>query len=224
MLHHFTLLRSLSLDFCPSILHIYSTFSVYIICTLSEGTMEKDLIIRCLRCGQKNRIHHDHIGDTPLCGRCNAHLDELILRCLACGTRNIVREDRLHDRPRCGKCRVPLYQGYADDIGDRNFVEEVLSFPGPVLMCCWAPWCSSNRVMIPILNELGRKYAGGVKIAKLNIYDNPEIVEQYNITSTPTLLFYREGTIIKRTEGEKRLDEIEDLLLSIIKENVEGSG
>lgn len=186
--------------------------------------MGKDLIIRCLRCGQKNRIHHARIGDTPLCGTCGAYLDELILRCLACGTKNIVREDRLHDRPICGKCGVPLYQGYADDIGDKNFVEEVISFPGPVLMCCWAPWCSSNRVMIPILNELGRKYAGGVKIAKLNIYENPKIVEQYKITKTPTLLFYRDGTVIKRIEGEQKLKELEEILRNIITEHMENSG
>jgi len=186
--------------------------------------MEKELIIRCLRCGQKNRIDRTHIGDEPLCGTCGAHLDELILRCLACGTRNIVREDRLHDKPICGKCRVPLYQGYADDIGDRNFIEEIISFPGPVLMYCWAPCCSSIRTMIPILNELGRRYAGGVKIARLNIYESPKIAEQYNITKTPTLLFYRNGCLVKRIEGYKRQDEIEDLLRHIVKENLKDSG
>jgi thioredoxin 2 len=178
--------------------------------------MEKELVIRCLRCGQKNRIRQDRVGDTPLCGRCNAHLDELILRCLACGTRNIVREDRLHDRPICGKCGVPLYQGYADDISDDTFVEEVISFPGPVLMCCWAPGCSSTRAMIPVLNKLGRKYAGGVKIGKLNIYENPRIAERYAITATPTFLFYREGTVIKRLEGEQQQDVIENILRDIV--------
>lgn len=186
--------------------------------------MKKDLIIRCLRCGQKNRIQRARIGDTPLCGACGTHLDELILRCLACGAKNIVREDRLHDRPICGKCGVPLYQGYADDIKDETFDEEIISFPGPVLMCCWAPWCSSNRVMIPILNELGRKYAGGVKIAKLNIYENPKVVEQYKITKTPTLLFYKDGTVIKRIEGEQKPKELEEILRNIIREHMEESG
>lgn len=174
------------------------------------------LVIRCLRCGQKNRIRQDRMGDTPLCGRCNAHLDELILRCLSCSTRNIVREDRLHDRPICGKCGVPLYQGYADDIRDDTFVEEILSFPGPVLMYCWAPGCSSTRAIIPVLNRLGRKYAGGVKIARLNTYESPRTAEQYGINATPTFLFYRDGRVIQQLEGAQTQDVIEHILQDIV--------
>lgn len=180
-----------------------------------------DLIIRCLRCGQKNRIHRDRISDEPMCGRCGAHLDELILRCLACGTKNIVREERLHHRPICGKCHAPLYQGYADDISDSNFDTEVLAFPGPVIMCCWAPWCSSTRIMIPILNKLGRKYAGGVKFAKLNMYENQQIAAQFDIKKTPTILFFKQGKLVHRMEGETTQEDLEENIQKIIREIVD---
>lgn len=180
-----------------------------------------DLIIRCLRCGQKNRIRRDRMNDEPMCGRCGAHLDKLILRCLACGTKNIVKEERLHHRPICGKCGVPLYQGYADDISDNNFDNEILAFPGPVIMCCWAPWCSSTRTMIPILNELGRKYAGGVKVAKLNTYDNQRIVTEYEIKKTPTLLFFKNGKLVHRMEGETTKENLEKSIHAIIREIVD---
>lgn len=176
-----------------------------------------DLIIRCLRCGQKNRILKHQLSNKLICGRCGARLDELILRCLACGTKNIVSEERLHDRPACGRCGVPLYQGYAADISDNTFNNEVITFPGPVLVYCWAPWFDSNRAVIPILNQLAPKYAGGVRIAKLNIYENPLIAAKYNIEDTPTLLLFRNGELVNTITGVSTREELEGHIQSIMK-------
>jgi len=178
---------------------------------------KNDLIIRCLRCGQKNRIRKHQLSNKLICGRCGARLDELILRCLACGTKNIVSEERLHDRPVCGRCGVPLYQGYAVDIFDNTFNNEVITFPGPVLVYCWAPWFDSNRTVIPILNQLAPKYAGGVKIAKLNIYENPRITAEYNIEDTPTLLLFRNGKLVNTVTGVSTKEELERHIQSIVK-------
>ena len=66
-------------------------------------------IVRCLRCGQKNRIFRDRLKDRPVCGRCGFPLDELIVQCLHCGAKNRVPEDRLQDLPLCARCKMPLY-------------------------------------------------------------------------------------------------------------------
>ncbi|HOO91173.1 MAG TPA: hypothetical protein PLA74_10165 [Syntrophales bacterium] len=66
-------------------------------------------IVRCLRCGQKNRIFRDRLKDRPICGRCGFPLDELIVKCLHCGTKNRIPEDRLQELPLCAKCKMPLY-------------------------------------------------------------------------------------------------------------------
>lgn len=67
-------------------------------------------IIRCLRCGQKNRIFRNRLKDRPICGRCGFLLDELVVQCLNCGAKNRIPEDRLDDFPLCAKCKAHLYR------------------------------------------------------------------------------------------------------------------
>jgi len=103
----------------------------------------------------------------------------MIIRCLSCGTKNRMPEERIHNRPLCGKCREPLVVSSSSDqpveISDASFADEVISSAIPVLVDCWAPWCGPCKTVAPILNELSSKYAGGVKIAKINIDENPLI-------------------------------------------------
>ncbi|MDR2861055.1 MAG: hypothetical protein LBV07_00680 [Syntrophobacterales bacterium] len=69
---------------------------------------EENLIIRCLRCGTKNRIPFVRLHDRPVCGQCRTHLDDIIIHCLRCGAKNRMPEHRLHEKPICGVCRVAL--------------------------------------------------------------------------------------------------------------------
>ena len=71
--------------------------------------LQNYFIVRCLRCGQKNRIFRHRLKDRPVCGRCGFLLDELIVQCLHCGAKNRIPEDRLQELPLCARCKVPLY-------------------------------------------------------------------------------------------------------------------
>jgi thioredoxin 2 len=82
-------------------------------------------------------------------------------------------------------------QFYPLDITDGTFSREVLTQRSSVIVDCWAPWCGPCRLMAPILDELASKYAGGVKIAKLNVDENPVTASQYHINSIPTLLLLK---------------------------------
>jgi thioredoxin 2 len=183
----------------------------------------QDMIIRCLNCGTKNRITKDRLHDRPACGRCHAPLDDMLIRCLSCGTKNRMPEDRLHDHPICGKCGTRLVigsdEGRPIDVTDQSFSNEVLSLRGSVLVDCWAPWCGPCRTVAPILDELAAKYAGGVKIAKLNVDENPLIASQYDIRSIPTMLLFKEGKLVHKILGAQPKEEIERQLLSIMKTN-----
>ena len=178
------------------------------------------MIIRCLNCGTKNRILKDRLHDRPTCGRCHAYLDDIIIRCLACGTKNRMPEDRLQQQPLCGKCGSPIVisddSGHPVDITDATFSKEVLSYPGPVLMDSWAPWCGPCRTVGPILDELASKYAGGIKIVKLNVDENPLTASKYNIRSIPTMLLFKGGSLVDRLVGALPKEEIERHLLSIM--------
>jgi len=186
---------------------------------------EDKMIIRCLNCGTKNRIPSGRLQEKPTCGKCHAPLDDMIIRCLSCGAKNRMPEDRLNDRPICGRCKAPLV--IADDtlhtppldVTDDNFTGEVLSVSGPVLVDCWAPWCGPCRTIAPIMEELAFKYAGAVKIAKLNVDENTMIASQYDIRSIPTMLFFKDGKVADKLIGAQPKEEIEKHLLSLMKRN-----
>jgi thioredoxin 2 len=147
----------------------------------------------------------------------------MIIRCLSCGTKNRMPETRLNERPRCGRCGAPLVvsgdTGKPFDITDAAFAREVLTAAGTVIVDCWAPWCAPCRMVAPILEELAAKYAGGVRIAKLNVDENPVTAAQYDIRNIPTLLFFREGKLLSRAVGALPRDEIERRLLAVMKTN-----
>lgn len=71
--------------------------------------LQNYFIVRCLRCGQKNRIVRTRLKEKPVCGSCHAPLDELIVQCLNCGVKNRITEYRPHNLPLCARCRQPLY-------------------------------------------------------------------------------------------------------------------
>jgi thioredoxin 2 len=185
--------------------------------------MPDNVIIRCLNCGTKNRIPNQKFQKRPTCGNCHAPLDDLIIRCLKCGTKNRMSEEKLHQKPLCGKCHEPLVIAQQKtkpvEVTDGSFAREVLATETSVLVDCWAPWCGPCNKLSPIIEELASDYANGVKVAKLNVDENPATAAQYGIRSIPTMLLFKDGKLVHRLVGVLPKEEIEKNLLSIIKTN-----
>jgi thioredoxin 1 len=80
-------------------------------------------------------------------------------------------------------------------ITDDNFESEVLQSLEPVLVDYWAEWCGPCKMIAPVLDEISDEYQGRVKIAKLNIDDNPNTPPRYGIRGIPTLMLFKGGEV-----------------------------
>jgi thioredoxin 1 len=86
-------------------------------------------------------------------------------------------------------------------VTDASFPSEVLASPVPVLVDYWATWCGPCRMIGPLLDETADQYAGRLKVAKLNIDENPAVPSQYHVRSIPTLMLYRDGQPVATQVG-----------------------
>ncbi len=80
-------------------------------------------------------------------------------------------------------------------VSDDTFDKEVLQEELPVLVDFWAEWCGPCKMIAPILDELSEEYDGRLKIAKLNIDDNPNTPPKFGIRGIPTLMMYKNGQV-----------------------------
>lgn len=78
---------------------------------------------------------------------------------------------------------------------DETFEKEVLQSNIPVLVDYWAEWCGPCKMIAPILDSLTDEYAGKLKISKLNIDDNRQVVLKYKVRGIPTLMIFKNGNV-----------------------------
>ncbi len=93
-----------------------------------------------------------------------------------------------------------------------NFEQEVLHSELPVLVDFWAYWCGPCMAQTPILNEIIMEHPTLMKICKVNIDEEFQLVGDYQVFSIPTLLFFRNGKLLKKLVGVQTKETILDLL------------
>lgn len=120
-----------------------------------------------------------------------------VVACPSCSTKNRV-PDVASGRPRCASCKKDL--PWIADATDANFSSAV-NTSALVLVDLWAPWCGPCRMVAPVLERLAGRYAGRLKVVKVNVDDNPMVARQYDASSIPTLVMLKDGQVVGRVVG-----------------------
>jgi thioredoxin 2 len=131
--------------------------------------------------------------------------DAHLVRCPACGATNRLPADPMAGGQKavCGRCKTALPAIGAGPVivSDATFAAEVEGASLPVLVDMWAPWCGPCRTVGPIVDQLAGELAGRVRVAKMNVDDNPATSSRFGVRSIPTLLVFKDGREVDRIVG-----------------------
>jgi thioredoxin 1 len=94
------------------------------------------------------------------------------------------------------------------DVTDGDFQTTVLGADAPVLVDFWAEWCVPCHMVSPVVEEIGVEKAEALRVAKLNIDDNPEVTRKYGVMSIPSLILFVGGEEVARVVGARGKDAL----------------
>lgn len=98
------------------------------------------------------------------------------------------------------------------NVSDQTFNNEVQTGEGTIVVDFWAPWCGPCKMLAPILDELSSELGDSLKIAKLNVDENPETASKFGVMSIPTLIFFKDGQPVDKVVGLNSKESLKNIV------------
>jgi thioredoxin 1 len=102
------------------------------------------------------------------------------------------------------------------NISGKDFEEKVLKSDKPVMVDFWAPWCGPCRMAEPVLEELSEQYSEKIKIVKLNVDENQQAAQKYDVMSIPTTIIFKDGKEVDRQIGFSGKQGFENAIKKVV--------
>ena len=94
----------------------------------------------------------------------------------------------------------------------QQFEQEVLNSANPVFVDFWAEWCGPCRAVSPVVEELSGEYDGKVNFVKINVDENGELAQKYNVFSIPTLTIFKNGEVVSQKVGASTKESFKTMI------------
>jgi thioredoxin 1 len=95
------------------------------------------------------------------------------------------------------------------EVTDTNFQDEVLKSNTPVLVDFWAEWCGPCKMIAPIVDEIAKKYEGKLRVGKMDVDMQPNVVESLGIQGIPTLILFKNGQPVTQVVGYRTKEQLD---------------
>ena len=98
--------------------------------------------------------------------------------------------------------------GNVVEVSDAEFESSIIQSDKPALVDFWAEWCQPCKMLAPVVEEIAGEYIDKVRVAKVNVDDNPATATKFSIRGIPTLLLFKEGKVVQQIVGVKPKGDI----------------